>query len=66
MRMLTKLMFIFVCLYFGVAHAQELPEGKYVFSAPALFGSADGETRGKVCELEVTEEGHKLVPLNNF
>lgn len=65
MRIVTKWMLMFVVLLFGVAYAEELPEGKFVFSAPALFGSADGEARGKLCELEVTEEGYQLVFLNN-
>ena len=48
-----------------VSYAQELPEGKYVFSAPALFGSTGGEARGKLCELEDTEDGYHLIFLNN-
>jgi hypothetical protein len=29
----------------AVAYAGEIPEGKYVFSSPALFGSAEGEAK---------------------
>lgn len=47
------------------ANAAKIPEGKYVFSAPALFGSKNGKARGKLCELEKTEEGYQLVFLNN-
>lgn len=65
MRMLTK--WIIVCMFLlrGVASAEELSEGKFVFAAPALFGSTEGKARGKLCELEVTEGGYQLVFLNN-
>ncbi len=42
----------------AVAYAGEIPEGKYVFSSPALFGSAEGEAREKLCELEATKDGY--------
>ncbi len=49
----------------AVAYAGEIPEGKYVFSSPALFGSAEGEAREKLCELEATKDGYQLIFLNN-
>ncbi len=49
----------------GSAFSQQFPEGKYVFSAPALFGSEGGTARGTLVELEVTAEGYQLVFLNN-
>jgi len=49
----------------AVAHAGDFPEGKYLFSSPALFGSEEGEARGKLCELEATKNGYQLIFLNN-
>lgn len=47
------------------AFAQQFPEGKYVFSAPALFGSEGGTAKGTLVELESMEDGYQMVFLNN-
>lgn len=49
----------------AVAYAGEIPEGKYVFSSPALFGSAEGEAREKLCEMEASEDGYQIIFLSN-
>lgn len=59
-------LFVLVLLVMnGSAFAQQFPEGKYVFSAPALFGSEGGTAKGTLVELEATAEGYQLVFLNN-
>lgn len=66
MKKYTNTIIILVSfLILSTANAATFPEGKYVFSAPALFGNKDGKARGKLCELEKTEEGYRLVFLNN-
>lgn len=59
------LLIILLALFAGIASAGELPKGKYMFSSPALFGSADGAARGQVCELERTEDGYQIYFLDN-
>jgi len=66
MKAFAIIFVLVVGLLSAAIYAGEIPEGKYVFSAPALFGSAEeGEARGKVCELEATEDGYQLIFLNN-
>jgi hypothetical protein len=65
MKPFTVTVIFVIALLSAVTYAENLPEGKYVFSAPALFGSTEGEARGKLCELETTAKGYQLVLLNN-
>jgi hypothetical protein len=65
MKLFTVKSFLAIGLLSAVTYAGDIPEGKYVFSSPALFGSAKGEARGKVCDLEATEKGYQLTFLNN-
>jgi|LSQX01.3.fsa_nt_gb hypothetical protein len=65
MKSLSIIGFLVVGLLSVRTYAGELPEGKYIFSAPALFGSVEGEVCGKLCELEATEKGYQLIFLNN-
>ena len=63
-----RLVVSFLLVLLGInssAFAQQFPEGKYVFSAPALFGSEGGTAKGTLVELEATAEGYQLVFLNN-
>jgi hypothetical protein len=64
MRFVVSFLFVLLVMN-GSAFSQQFPEGKYVFSAPALFGSEGGTARGTLVELEVTAEGYQLVFLNN-
>lgn len=65
MKLFTVTSFLVVGLLLAVTYAGDIPEGKYVFSSPALFGGANSKARGKQCDLEATEKGSQLIFLNN-
>jgi hypothetical protein len=65
MRLLCRLLSGVLLVAGTASKSADLPDGKYVFFAPALFGSNEEGPRGMLCELEDGGGRRQLHFLNN-